>query len=488
LYIPPLSQELFFVHRLASRPLFLGKELLSIPASNPLQLSWLLPGGSMHSAHRVVILGGGFGGMLAAQALKRAPVEVTLIDRRNFHLFQPLLYQVATGSLSPGEIAAPLRGVLSRQKNTQVLLGEACDIDPVAGQITLRDGAQFAYDTLIVSTGSQTSYYGNDAWREWAPSLKSVEEATAIRHKILYAFERAERASSPEEARTWLTFVIVGAGATGLELAGALAEIARETLRHDFRHINPTEARIILMEGGPRILTAFPEDLSLKAEKLLARLGVEVLKNVFATHIDAHGVTYKQNEESKQLAAKTVLWAGGVTSTEFGKKLAERTQSRTDRSGRITVNPDLTIPNYPNIFIVGDLALSLQKDGKPLPGVAQAAMQGGAFVAKTIRARVAGKKPPPAFHYVNKGDMAVIGRAAAVANIFGFHLSGLAAWLVWLFIHLLYLVEFQSRVLVFIQWGFEFLTFSRGARLITGTAATDSLDKDAALRSRDESD
>jgi NADH dehydrogenase len=437
----------------------------------------------MHSAHRVVILGGGFGGMLAAQALKRAPVEVTLIDRRNFHLFQPLLYQVATGSLSPGEIAAPLRGVLSRQKNTQVLLGEAYDVDPIARQITLRDGARFEYDTLVVATGSQTSYYGNDAWREWAPSLKSIEEATAIRHKLLYAFERAERCISPEDVRQWLTFVIVGAGATGLELAGALAEIARETLRHDFRHINPSEARIILMEGGPRILSAYPEDLSLKAEKLLERLGVEILKNVMATHVDAQGVTYKQNGASLHLAAKTVLWAGGVTTTEFGKKLAERTQSKTDRSGRICVNPDLTVPNYPDIFIVGDLAMCLQKNGKPLPGVAQVAMQGGAYVAKAIRARVGGKQPPPPFHYLNKGDMAVIGRAAAVANIFGLHLSGLPAWLVWLFVHLIYLVEFQSRIIVFIQWGFEFITFSRGARLITGTAATDSLDNDATLRS-----
>jgi NADH:ubiquinone reductase (H+-translocating) len=433
----------------------------------------------MQSAHRVVILGGGFGGMIAAQALEHTPVEVTLIDRRNFHLFQPLLYQVATGSLSPGEIAAPLRGVLGRQKNTQVLLGEASDLDPAARRITLRDGAVFEYDTLIVATGSETSYYGNDAWREWAPSLKSIEEATTIRHKILYAFERAERCTSPEDARCWLTFIIVGAGATGIELAGALAEIARETLRHDFRHINPTEARIILIEGGPRILPAYPEDLSRKAEQLLARLDVEVLKGVFVSSVDAQGITFRQGDSSKELASKTVLWAGGVTSSEFGTRLAERTQSRTDRSGRISVNADLTIPNYPDVFIVGDLALVLQKDGKPLPGVAQFAMQGGAYVAKTIRARLAGKRPPAAFHYVDKGNMAVIGRAAAVADIFGLHLSGLSAWLVWLFIHLLYLVEFQSRVLVFIQWGFEFLTFSRGARLITGDADTGALNKRA---------
>jgi NADH dehydrogenase len=435
----------------------------------------------MGQTHRVVILGGGFGGLVAAQKLKRAKVGVTLIDRRNFHLFQPLLYQVATGSLSPGEIAAPLRGVLSRQKNTRVLLGEAVDVDPEAKRVMLRDGATFEYDSLIVATGSQTSYYGNDAWREWAPSLKSVEDATAIRHKILYAFERAERSDSLEEARTWLTFVIVGAGATGLELSGALAEIARETLRNDFRKIHPQEARIILMEGAPRVLGAFPEDLSAKAEKLIARLGVEVLKGVMVTKIDADGVTFKRGDAIESLAAKTVLWAGGVMSTPFGARLAERTQAETDRSGRIKVNRDLTIPNYPDIFIVGDLAHAVDEQGKPLPGVAQVAIQGGAYAGKTIRARLAGKKELPAFHYLNKGDMAVIGRAAAVANIFGLHISGLPAWLIWLFVHLIYIVEFQSRVLVFIQWGFEYLTFSRGARLITGVAATDSLSKPGAM-------
>jgi len=435
----------------------------------------------MGEIHRVVILGGGFGGLNAAQKLKRAPVEVTLIDRRNFHLFQPLMYQVATGSLSPGEIAAPLRGVLSRQKNTQVLLGEAADIDPEGKRVILRDGAVFPYDSLIVSTGSQTSYYGNDQWREWAPSLKSIEEATAIRHKILYAFECAERSPTEEEARAWLTFVIVGAGATGMELSGALAEIANETLKNDFRRINPREARIILMEGGPRVLAAFPEDLSAKAEMLVSRLGVEVEKDVMVTGIDADGVTYKSGDESKRLPAKTVLWAGGVTANAFGRKVGERTHAETDRTGRIKVNPDLTVPGYPDIFIVGDLALSLSEDGKPLPGVAQVAIQGGAYAAKIIRARVNGKRDTKPFHYFNKGDMAVIGRAAAVANIFGFHLAGLFAWLTWLFVHLIYIVEFQSRVLVFVQWGFEYLTFSRGARLITGAAATDSLEKPGTL-------
>jgi NADH dehydrogenase len=440
----------------------------------------------MQQKHRVIILGGGFGGLAAAKNLKRAPVEVTLIDRRNFHLFQPLMYQIATGSLSPGDIAAPLRSVLSKQKNTQVLLGEAADVDPDARRVILRDGASFEYDTLIVATGSQTSYYGNDSWREWAPSLKSVEEATAIRHKILYAFERAERAETEVEARAWLTFVIVGAGATGMELSGALAEIATETLRHDFRKINPTEARIILMEGAPRVLGAFPEDLSAKAEKLVTRLGVEVIKGVMVTNINADGVTFKRGDSIEQLAARTVLWAGGVTATPFGTKLAERTRAETDRSGRITVNPDLTIPKYPDIFILGDLASAMDKEGKPLPGVAQVAMQGGAYAAKAIRMRLSGDTELPPFHYFNKGDMAVIGRAAAVANIFGFHVSGLPAWLIWLFIHLIYIVEFQSRVLVFIQWGFEYLTFSRGARLITGEAATDSVDGSHAGRPKRE--
>src|ERR1700686_318312 len=438
----------------------------------------------MAQPHRVIVLGGGFGGLSAVRRLKRAPVEVILIDRRNFHLFQPLMYQIATGSLSPGEIAAPLRGVLSRQKNTQVLLGEVSDIDPAAKKIQLLDGAIFDYDSLIVAPGSQTSYYGNDSWREWAPSLKSVEEATAIRHKILYAFERAERAATPEEARAWLTFVIVGAGATGLERSGALAEIARETLRHDFRKINPQEARIILMEGSPRVLGAFPEDLAAKAEKLVTRLGVEVIKGVMVTNIDARGVTFKRGDSTEVLAAKTVLWAGGVTATPFGRRLAERTKSESDRSGRIKVNRDLTVPNFPDIFIIGDLAHAVDGKGTPLPGVAQVAMQGGAYAAKVIRARLEGKKELRPFHYFNKGEMAVIGRAAAVANIFGIHVSGLLAWLMWVFIHLIYIVEFQSRIQVFVQWGFEYLTFSRGARLITGEPTTDSVDQAGTMGNR----
>jgi NADH dehydrogenase len=430
---------------------------------------------NMPDKPRILILGGGFGGLVAAQTLKRADAQVTLIDKRNFHLFQPLLYQVATGSLSPGEIAAPIRSVLSSQKNTEVLLGEAFDIDPTAKNVMLRDGAVFPFDFLVIATGSETSYYGKDQWRDDAPSLKTIEEATVIRHKLLYAFERAERAASEQEARAWLTFVIVGAGATGLELAGALAEIARETLRHDFRRIRPEEARILLLEGGPRVLPSYPEDLSAKAERLIAKLGIEVRKNAFVTDIDAHGLNYKHGNATGRLEAKTILWTGGVTATSFGRTLAERTAAESDKSGKLKVMPDLTIPKFPNIFVVGDLAYVEGKDGNPVPGVAQPAIQEGRYAAKVILARLDGKPKLPPFLYFNKGDMAVIGRAAAVADIFGVHISGLLAWLSWLFIHLMYIVQFQSRVQVFIQWGFEYLTFSRGARIITGTTVDDDL-------------
>src|SRR5579875_2368528 len=429
----------------------------------------------MADKHRVVILGGGFGGLNAAEALKRADAQVTLIDRRNFHLFQPLLYQVATGSLSPGEIAAPIRGVLSKQKNTCVLLGEAADIDPTQRQVVLKDGAQISYDYLIVSTGSQSTYFGHDEWREWAPPLKSIEDATTIRHKILLAFEAAERTSDPEERRAWLTFVIVGAGATGVELAGALGEIALHTLKHDFRSIRPADAHIIVVDAGSKVLASYPEDLSHKAEKALMKLSALTRTGVMVTCIDANGVTLKTKSGSEHIASHTVIWAAGVTVSEFGRTLAKRTGTETDKSGRIKVRADLTIPNYPDIFVVGDLAFSVrEKDGKPLPGVAQVAMQGGAYAAKTIMKRIRGEQNPKLFHYFDKGDLAVIGRGSAVADVFGMHLSGLLAWLVWVFIHLLYIVEFQSRILVLIEWGFLYLTYNRGALLITGRAAESS--------------
>jgi NADH:quinone reductase (non-electrogenic) len=426
--------------------------------------------------HRVLILGGGFGGLYAARKLARAPVDVTLIDRRNFHLFQPLLYQVATGALSPADISAPLREILTRRKDIRVLLGEVQDIDPVARRLRMRDGETFDYDSLIVATGSKTSYFGNDRWREWAPSLKTVEDATAMRHKILYAFEAAERVNDPELRRSWLTFVIVGGGPTGVELAGALGEIARHTLKDDFRSIRPEESQIIILDGSDRVLAHYPEDLSRKALDSLIRLGVRVRTGVRVVGVDADGVDFKAPDGPLQrLSAQTVLWAGGVVATTFGRTLADRTGAQTDREGRILVNPDLTVPGHPEIFVVGDLADARQPDGASLPGVAQVAIQGGAYAANAIIERLKGSQELKPFHYRDKGDLAVIGRFAAVANIFGLHLSGLPAWLVWVFIHLMYIVEFRNRVLVFVQWGFQYISFSRAAMLITGSAAPTSV-------------
>jgi len=420
----------------------------------------------MDSLHRVVILGGGFGGLYAAQALKNAPVQVTLLDRRNFHLFQPLLYQVATGALSPGEIASPLRSVLRRQKNTRVLLGVATDLDAERRRLILDDGQTIEYDSLIVATGSADTYFGHDDWRRNAPGLKSIEEATEIRHKILYAFEAAEREQDPEQRRDWLTFVIVGGGPTGVELAGALAEIAHDTLRHDFRSIHPQDARIFLLEGGPRILPTYPEDLSAKAKAALIKLRVTPRTGVFVTDIDEGGVTVKTATGSQRISARTVIWAAGVQPSPFGEVLEHRTGAPRDKKGQIIVSADCSLPRHPEIFVIGDLA-HIEQDGKPVPGVAPAAMQQGAYVAKLIRERLRGQTLPP-FHYRDKGSLAVIGRNAAVAQIGSLHISGLLAWLTWLLVHLMYLVEFSNRVLVFIQWGFLYLTFNRGARLITG--------------------
>jgi NADH:quinone reductase (non-electrogenic) len=430
-------------------------------------------GKSENKRWHVVIVGGGFGGLRAAQALRSARVDVTLIDRRNYHLFQPLLYQVATGSLSPGEIAAPLRSVFSRQKNTRVLLGEVVDLDAVSKRVVLADGASIEYDSLIVAAGSQTFYYGHDAWREWAPGMKSIEEATNIRHKILYAFEVAERLSDPVQRRAWLTFVIVGAGATGVELAGAIGEIARQTLKNDFRSIRPEEAQIIVVDGAPRVLAAFPDDLAHKAQHSLEKLGVEVKNGVMVKDVDQQGVTIETHNGTQRLNARTVIWAGGVTVSPLGRTVAKRTNAETDRGGRIKVNSDLTVPNYPDIYVIGDLALLQDANGKALPGVAQVAMQQGTYAAKSIMRKVSSAKPLASFKYFDKGDMAVIGRWSAVANIFGAHISGFFAWIIWAFIHLMYLVQFQSRILVFIHWAIQDLTFNRGARLITGPSASD---------------
>lgn len=416
----------------------------------------------------IVVVGGGFGGLSVVQRLRTAPVDVTLLDRRNFHLFQPLMYQVATGSLSAGEVASPLRAILSKQRNVRVLLGDAADVDPKAKKLRLEDGAEIPYDALVIAAGSETSYYGHDEWRAFAQCPKSVEEGTEICSKIFYAFEAAERASDPASVRAWLTFVIVGAGPTGLEMAGALAEIARRTLRHEFRSVTPQSARIVLMDRAARVLPSYPEDLSRRAETLIERLGAEVLTNTTVLDITENSVSYENASGRAVLATHTVLWAGGIAPTRFGERVARSMGAAVDRSGRIIVGGDLTIPGHPDIFIIGDLASAQGPDGKPLPGLAPVAIQQGTYVAGAIRARAKGGDAPAPFSYDNMGDMAVIGRGAAVANVFGFHFSGLPAWLLWLFVHLMRIVVFQSRVLVFVQWGFLYLTWSRNSRLITG--------------------
>jgi NADH dehydrogenase len=415
--------------------------------------------------HRVVIIGGGFGGLYTAQALKRAPVSVTVVDNRNFHLFQPLLYQVATGSLSPGEVASPLRSILHRQKNTQVLLAEAYDLDPERRKVILNDG-ELDYDTLIVATGSENHYFGHEEWGQVAPGLKTVEDATRMRHKILFAFEAAERERDPLRRSAWLTFVVVGAGPTGVELAGALGEIANDTLKNEFRSIKPEEARILLLDGSLRILPTYAPELSKAAERHLIALGVRSRTGVRVTGIDENGVTLHSERGDEYIPAKTVLWAAGVAATWFGRVIADRTGAKLDKQGRVFVEPDLSVPGHPEILIIGDLA-HVEQDGQPLPGVAPVAMQQGRYAARLVQARLKGQILQP-FRYFDKGSLAVIGRAAAVAQFGRVKLHGLIAWLVWLFVHLMYIVEFQNRVLVFIQWGFEYLTFNRGARLITG--------------------
>jgi NADH dehydrogenase len=419
--------------------------------------------------HRVVILGGGFGGLYAAKALRRAPVEVTLIDRRNFHLFQPLLYQVATGGLSPGEIASPLRYVLRRSRNTEVLLGEVVDLDIAGRRVILRDG-EASYDTLIVATGSSHHYFGNDQWEPLAPGLKTIEDATEIRRRILLAFEKAERELDADARAAWLTFVVVGGGPTGVELAGALGEIANDTLRHDFRHINPASSRILLLEGGGRVLPAYPADLSAQAEKSLIRLGVRPMTGAVVTAIDEAGVTVRRGAQEERIAARTVVWAAGVAASPLGRMLAQRGGAILDRAGRVIVEPDLTILGHPEILVIGDLASFSHQTGTPLPGVAPVAMQEGRYAAELVRQRLAGKTVA-AFHYHDKGSLATIGRAAAVADFGRIHMHGMLAWLTWLFVHLLYVVEFDNRLLVLIQWAYSYITRNRGARLITGDVA-----------------
>jgi NADH:ubiquinone reductase (H+-translocating) len=416
--------------------------------------------------HRVVIIGSGFGGLNAAKALKKADADVTVIDKRNFHLFQPLLYQVATGALSPGEIAAPIRAILSGNRNTRVLLGEVTAIDAASRKIALGDGGTVEYDTLIVAAGSTDNYFGHPEWAEFAPGLKSVENATEIRRRILIAFENAERTADPARRKAFLTFVIIGGGATGVEMAGAISEIARDTLKHDFRSINTRDAEVLLVEGTQRLLSTYPEDLSAKAEDQLHKLGVHTLTHSMVTGIDAESVTVKAGEETRRIEARTVIWAAGVRASPLGKLLAEQTGAELDRGGRVAVGPDCSLPGHTEILVIGDLA-NFTQDGKPLPGVAQVGMQMGSYAAKLIQSRLRDETFRP-FHYWDKGNMATIGRAAAVADIGKLHFGGTVAWLLWLFVHLMYLVGFQNRIVVMMQWVYAYVTMNRGARLITG--------------------
>jgi len=431
------------------------------------------------SPHRVVIVGGGFGGLQAAQKLRRAPVEITLVDRRNFHLFQPLTYQVATGALSSGEIAYPLRAIFKRQENVRVLLAEVADFDLDAREVVLRPVGEvpappsIPYDTLIVAGGSHYSYFGHDDWAGMAAEVKSLESALVVRGRLLSAFEAAEVAPDAASRQALLTFVVVGAGPTGVEMAGQIAELARDTLRRDFRSIDPRTARILLVEAADRVLTAFPPSLSKRAARSLERLGVTPLIERTVVEIDADGVTVKDGGGgTERIPARTVIWAAGVTASSLARTLGELTGAECDRAGRVTVEPDLTLPGHPEVFALGDMVRVRGVDGRveTLPGVAPVAMQQGRYAGRVVLDRLAGAETPP-FHYHDKGNLATIGRAAAVADIHGLKLSGLVAWLTWLMVHLWYLVGFQNRLLVFIRWSFSFITRGRGARLITQEAA-----------------
>ncbi len=420
--------------------------------------------------HRLVIIGGGFGGLYAAQSLKNAALEVTLIDRRNFHLFQPLLYQVATGWLSPANIASTLRAVLKRQKNARVLLGEAIDIDVNKRQVMLANG-RVDYDTLIVATGSRHHYFGNDHWEALAPGLKTIEDATEMRRRIFLAFEAAEREADPMRVRALLTFIIVGGGPTGVELAGALGEIARDTLINDFRSIDPADARILLIEAADRTLTTYPAELSKKAEKFLSRVGVSVRANTIVTAIEHDAVITKRGKSVERIPCHTVLWAAGVRASFLGEILSEKTGAKLDRSGRVLVEPGLSLLNHPEIFVIGDLANYRQPTGQPLPGLAPVAMQEGEYVARLLRNRLEGKTTAP-FRYKDRGNMAIVGRGSAVAYIGRVQLAGFGAWLAWLFVHIVNLIEFENKILVLVQWAWYYFRRNRAARLITGDTYT----------------
>jgi NADH dehydrogenase len=405
----------------------------------------------------VVIIGGGFGGLSAAKALRKADVQVTVLDRRNHHVFQPLLYQVATATLSPGDIAAPIRWILRHARNVRVLLGEAARIDVAARRVELADGAVLDYDYLIVASGSSHAYFGHDEWEPFAPGLKTLEDAITIRRRILLAFEKAERETDPSRQRDLLTFVIVGGGPTGVELAGTLAEIARQTLRDEYRSIDTSHARIVLVEAS-RLLATFPESLQEAARRSLKRLGIEIKEGVAVTDIDAHGVMIG----NERLDAGTIVWAAGVAASPLVKTLGVPL----DRAGRVLVEPDLSIPGHPEVFVVGDVAAFLHQGGKLLPGVAQTAMQAAAHAAKNIIRRERGEPTLP-FVYRNLGNMAIVGRGSAVADLPWARFSGVLGWLSWLFLHIVMLIGFRNRIVVLIEWAVAFLTFQRGARLIT---------------------
>jgi NADH:ubiquinone reductase (H+-translocating) len=422
--------------------------------------------------HRVLVVGGGFGGLSATRELSRSrDVDVTLVDRRNHHLFQPLLYQVATGGLSPGEIAQPLRSIFRKRLNTTVLLGEAVGLDVEKRQVLMSDGGPIAYDTLIVATGARFSYFGHDDWARNAPGLKSIDDALDIRRRILIAFEAAEREADPTRRAEWMTFVVVGGGPTGVELAGALAEIAYDTLKRDFRSINPGDARIILAEGMDRVLATYPPGRSASAKRQLERLGVTVRTATVVVDIDDRSATVRVGETTERIPTRTVLWAAGVQVTSFARAVAKATGANTDRAGRVIVEPDLTIPGHPEIFVIGDAAVQPWKEGKPTPGVAQGAIQAGKHAGRAVLRRLRGQPVPP-FRYRNRGDVAVIGRSAGVTDIpwlgpFG-QTGGFPAWVLWLGIHILYLIGFANRVVVTVRWAWTFFTHGRSSRLITG--------------------
>ena len=413
----------------------------------------------------VVILGGGFAGLAAARVLERARVPYLLLDARNHHLFQPLLYQVATGGLSPANIAAPLRSILRDQPNARVLMDEVMGFDVQGRAVVTRTG-RVPYDTLVVAAGASHHYFGNDAWAAHAPGLKTIEDATEIRRRVLVAFEEAEKETDAERRAAWQTFVVVGGGPTGVELAGALAELAHHTLRGNFRRCDPSRSRVLLLEGCGRILPPYPADLSVKAARALADLGVTVRTGTRLTRVDATGVEVACGERAERISCRTVLWAAGVQASPLARSLAEATGASLDRAGRIRVLPDLSLPGHPEIMVLGDMALCEDEDGKPLPGVAPVAIQQGRYAAERVCAGLEDRDSKP-FRYRDKGSMAVIGRSHAVADLGWVRFGGVLAWLAWLFIHLLYLVEFGNRLLVLLQWAWNYFTRNRSARLIT---------------------